>query len=47
MKERCNNIIVNNEFKNKIEKFIQNGGKIIAVYEGGLNEEKLSLIYHL
>lgn len=33
-------VMVNDEFKNKIEKFIQNGGKIIAVYEGGLNEEK-------
>ena len=33
-------VIVNDDFKNKIEKFIKDGGKIIAVYEGGLNEEK-------
>lgn len=31
--------IVNDEFKEKLESFVRNGGKVIAVNEGGLNEE--------
>ena len=31
--------IVNDEFKEKLESFVRNGGKVIAVNEGGLSEE--------
>lgn len=31
--------IVNDSFKEKLESFVRNGGKVIAVNEGGLNEE--------